>query len=105
MSVLVPTPTLAIEEYDWQEACTRLGAQWRTLLASSYKLNISLSPGWLNAILSSKDVAVTLRVLVARRDEEVVGLFPYYSNTVRMFGVPMTMIEIGGNLMSYHQEI
>src|SRR5262249_50202970 len=75
------------------------------LLASSDAFNISLSPEWLNAILSSKNVSFDSRVLVASRDGKVSGLLPYYTSTVPMFGVPMTMIGMGGNLMSYHHEI
>jgi len=96
--------TLRIEEYDWDKARKRFTDQWHSLLVSG-DFHLSLSPEWVNAIASSRNVTSRLRVLVAQRDGKVLGLLPYYVGRIRIFGVPITVVEPAGNLLSYHQEI
>jgi len=93
-----------ISDYDLEEARSRFASQWHGLLTSG-DFNLSLSPEWLKAICSGLNVPRTPNVLVAQRREEVLGFLPYYITAGRLLGVPMTIVELGGNLLSYHQEI
>lgn len=95
---------LSICEYNWQEALSGFSAQWHALLQEN-GYNLSLSPEWINAIAYARGLRDQLRVLIAQRNNVVLGILPFYVHTIRMYGLHMTTYELAGNLVSYHQEI
>src|SRR5262249_52941035 len=93
-----------IREHSWDDARQRFAADWQRLLDAG-RFNISLAPDFLQAAALRHGRADSLRVLVDRVGGEIVGLLPFYSSPSRAFSIPVSMLSLGGNLVSYHHEI
>src|SRR5438477_9493019 len=93
-----------IRELGLDEAVTRVGPQWRRLIEEG-DLNISLSPEFLGAAAAGAAVNDRMRVLTANEGDRVLGILPFIVRTTRMYGVPLVIIDLGGNLLSYHHEV
>lgn len=95
---------LLIREYGFIEATELFGAQWNRLLTDG-AFDLSSAPEFIGAAAASMGLTNAMRVLVASDGDEVLGVLPFFLKTTRMYGVPLTIINLGGNLVSYHHEI
>jgi len=80
---------------DWDDLVLRLG------------LNPSLSPGWTKIVCASILGAecVPNVLLVRGPGSELIAAVPHYFTRVRMLGVPMRVLDVPSNLVSYHAEL
>jgi len=74
---------------------------WERLVAEA-GLNPSLEPGWLGVAAASIGAGRQVQVLVQHAANGIHTLVPFFNSRRRMFGLPMTALELGSNLMSYH---
>ena len=95
---------LTIFDYNWQEAIDRFSEQWSTLLQGG-NFNLSLSPGWIDTFKANMKADEKLRVLIAVKNKRLVGVLPYFEHKTSIFKIPMLMIELAGNIISYHPRI
>jgi len=91
------------QDLAWNEALDTLRDPWDRIVTEG-ALNPSLLPGWIAAIAASTDMLERLRVFALLKGEEVVGIVPYYRSRMRMTGVPIEVLNLASNLVSYHQE-
>jgi CelD/BcsL family acetyltransferase involved in cellulose biosynthesis len=95
---------LELREFGLAEAAERFGAPWHELLRRG-DYNISLAPEYVQAAAASVGLSDRIRVVVAHRAGEMVGVIPYFETTDRMMKLPMVTLRLAGNLISYHHEV
>ena len=92
-------------DLSWEEALSGHGAAWRGLVETA-DLNPSLLPDWMACGLASLDRPAALRAFVGLDSRGALeGVLPYYRHEIRMNGLRVRAVELGGNPVSYHQEI
>ncbi len=95
---------LEVREYGLEEACRLHSTEWHDLLKRG-DFNISLAPEFIKASAASVGMADRVRVVVAQRGSALVGVMPFIPSQARMLSVPMNMLGLAGNLISYHHEL
>ena len=57
-------------------------------------------------LIQAHSFSSRIRVLVGQRKGRLVGVLPYFSTKIRMFGIPLNVLDLSGNrFVTYHQEI
>jgi hypothetical protein len=87
------------EDLHWQSHRARTDPFWESWLEAS-PAHLSLYPFWIEAIARARGRLEEIRVRMGTQ-----GLLPYFARSAWMYGVPVTQLELAGNLHSYHQEI
>src|SRR5262245_6102360 len=93
-----------IRELALGEACARVGREWHRLIEDN-DFNISLTPEFVQAAAAGAGVSDRVSVLTAHEDGQLRGVLPFMVGTAEMYGLPLVMIDLAGNLLSYHHEI
>lgn len=92
-------------DLSWDEAKAVHFSAWRDLVAGT-DFNPSLLPDWIECALASTGEVVELRVfLELDHGGALTGVLPYFIHETRIMGIKARTLELGGNLVSYHQEI
>ncbi len=86
------------------EAIDSYGSEWSNIVGNA-KLNPSLLPGWMACVASAFGLFDKFRVYILKRGEKIEGVVPFYIRRSKLSGVPVIRVELGGNLVSYHQEL
>lgn len=90
----------------WPVGDTTIEASWNRLVDRG-RFNATLGPGWF-AVIAGKLAPRNrpIAILVRREcDPTISAAVPFFTSSCRMLGVPMTVLEAGSNMMSYHAEI
>ena len=98
------TMALEVREHGFEAAHARFGEQWHKLLKRG-GLNISLAPEFVRAAAASVGLLDKVRVLAAHCGSELVGVMPFVPTATKMFAIPMKVLSLAGNLVSYHHEL
>lgn len=88
----------------WDEVRSRWSGPWRELLRT-LDVNISLAPEWIESVAIALNRADALRALLAFDGDTLVAAIPFYVTTERMAGITVRVLNLGGNLCSYHHEL
>lgn len=78
--------------------------QWQEL-ADSLEANFSLSPGWIEITARSHDIIDDVEVLTATSGQELLAAMPVIFSKARSCGVPLKILELVGNYVSYHHSL
>ncbi|NNM81298.1 MAG: GNAT family N-acetyltransferase [Burkholderiales bacterium] len=92
-------------DLSWNEAKEAHFSAWRDLVAGN-DFNPSLLPGWMQCARAVSDDRPDWRVFLEFDEREMLtGVIPYFLHEIRLMGIRARAVELGGNLVSYHQEI
>lgn len=95
---------ISIDLMSWQDAQSSLSDEWRSLVDRN-GLNPTLDPAWMDASIQSHGRAGDASVVVARRNSGLVGVLPILYSAANVRGIPIRIVELASNLVSYHPEI
>jgi hypothetical protein len=78
---------------------------WAELI-DRHSLNPSLQPGWLSAVLKSWEIPLaSIQVFLVHNAGVLEGVIPFLVETRRTFGLPLKVLSLTSNFVSYHPEI
>jgi len=97
------TTTISTTTLPFLEAYDIYHDAWHDFVIEN-KLNPSLLPGWLHCVFKAFNNLEDVFVFVAKDHEGIIAIQPYYISKSSINGVKLTNINMGGNLVSYHQE-
>lgn len=97
-------PVVEVDELPWRGVDASIRSHWERIVNVG-EYNPSLRPDWVAAAAEAFGVLAELRVLVVREGGQTVGVVPFFVRQARMLGVTLKVVELAGNLVSYHQEI
>jgi len=80
------------------------GDAWMQLVCNE-NLNPSLRPEWMRCVSDAFGVTQQYKVFILLEGNVAVGFLPYYVTERNINGIKARALEIGGNLVSYHQEL
>ena len=92
-------------DLSWSEAKAAHFPAWRDLVARN-GFNPSLLPDWMECAQAVSEDRPDWRVFLEfDQSETLTGVIPYFIHETSLLGIRARTVELGGNLVSYHQEI
>jgi CelD/BcsL family acetyltransferase involved in cellulose biosynthesis len=88
----------------WREAQAQIAPEWSALVAST-GLNPSLDPRWLDAVVRSHGLDGRVVVAARHSGDALVGVLPFVLSRERTHGVPLRVVDVCSNFVSYHPQI
>lgn len=94
----------SFEVLSWRDGFERHRKEWNTL-ATELEINPSLRPEWTDLVLQNENTAAKSQILVGHRGGRLTSVMPFSVSATRMSGIPVRLVDMGSNAVSYHAEI
>ena len=93
---------VSVESLPFSEAVSRYGEAWESIIAAN-RSNPSMLPGWLLA--AAEAFGKTIDVFAATRNDELIGVIPYFREKRSFLGIPTQYVCMATNLAAHHPEL
>lgn len=93
-----------IYEKSLEDAFNSINSIWSKIVIDK-GLNPSLLPGWLKCVCDAFEISDSVKVFIAYKENDIIGIIPYYIVRKNIMGVSKRSVELATNIVTYHQEL
>ncbi len=93
-----------ISEMSLADAFNSINPIWSKIIVDK-GLNPSLLPGWLKCVCDAFELSDKVKVFIAYKENNIIGIIPYYIVQKNIMGLSKRCIELATNIVTYHQEL